>query len=103
MIVHSYWFSHVHLHLLEFPARSRLITRGYQEKMWLSHFSVVPRAPDPSRPLLQEQHVQIVRKGSEKLRINAWVVVVSYDLVAAHDAGETGWGRLWSGTRGKVS
>jgi hypothetical protein len=53
--------------------------------------------------LLQEQHVQIVRKGSEKLRINARVVVVSYDLVAAHDAGETGWGRLWSGTRGKVS
>lgn len=35
--------------------------------------------PDP------EQHVQIVRKGSEKLRVNARVVVVSYDLVAAHE------------------
>ena len=39
---------------------------------------------------LQEQHVQIVRKGSEKLRVNARVVVVSYDLVAAHDGFFTG-------------
>ena len=30
--------------------------------------------------------MQIVRKGSEKLRMNARVVVVSYDLVAVHDA-----------------
>eukprot|EP00435_Cladocopium_sp_Y103_P003880 s3482_g1.t1 len=42
--------------------------------------------PDPDwLPLLQEEHVQIVRKGSEKLRKNARVVVVSYDLVAAQD------------------
>lgn len=33
----------------------------------------------------QERHVQIVRKGSDTLRRNARVIVVSYDLVAQND------------------
>lgn len=34
---------------------------------------------------VQEREVQIVRKGSDKLREDARVVVVSYDLVAQKD------------------
>ena len=33
----------------------------------------------------EERHVQIVRKGSDTLRRNARVIVVSYDLIAQND------------------
>lgn len=38
----------------------------------------------------QERHVQIIRKGSEKLWKCARVVVVSYDLMAQNDRGLQG-------------
>ena len=53
-------------------------------KLWINwpvHFCPKRFTASPA----EERHVQIVRKGSDTLRRNARVIVVSYDLIAQND------------------